>query len=137
IPLGDAMAFLRQQAGLNLFVNWRAMEAAGIDSNAPITLSLSRVTVEQALDHILNDAGGGTVRLDHTIMKGAVVVSTEEDLSKDVTTVFYDINDLLVGGDGKPIAGELAEKKIDELRKVIQDTIAPDTWRDAGGTVGS
>ena len=77
IPFGDAMAFLRAQGGLNLFVNWRAMEAAGIDRAAPITLSLQRVTVEQALDHILSDAGGGTVRLDHAITKGAVVVSTE------------------------------------------------------------
>jgi hypothetical protein len=137
MALADTMEYLRHESGINLVVQWRALEAAGIDRAAPITLWLKRVTVEQALDHILADAGGGTVRLDHTIARGAVIVSTEEDLSKDVSTVFYDVNDLLVSPDGKPIVGESAQKKIDELKKVIMDTIAPDTWRDAGGTVGA
>jgi len=137
IPFSDAIEFLRDQGAANLVVNWRALESVGIDKTAPVTIRLERVTIEQALQHMLKDIGGGNVALGFATSNGAIVVSTEEDLSRDVTTMFYDVHDLMVTSEGQALSGDQAEQKAQSLIKVISGTIASDSWMSAGGTVGS
>jgi beta-lactamase regulating signal transducer with metallopeptidase domain len=48
IPLSDALDFVRDAAKVNLFVDRKALEAAGVELDAPVTLSLKDITVEQA-----------------------------------------------------------------------------------------
>src|SRR5262249_44108318 len=87
---------LRDVSSANIFVNWRALEAAGIDKNAPVTARLRDVKFSKALETILRDVGGGTVRLGYTIDEGVISISTEEDLASNVVTRVYDIRDLIV-----------------------------------------
>ena len=92
----DVVDFLRDVSGANIFVNWRALEGVGIDRNAPVTARLRDVKFSKVLRTILDDVGGGTVRLGYTIDEGVITISTEEDLASNVVTRVYDIRDLII-----------------------------------------
>jgi len=62
VGFADVIDFLRDVSGANIFVNWRALEAAEIDRNAPVTARLSNVKFGKALDLILQDVGGARGR---------------------------------------------------------------------------
>jgi general secretion pathway protein D len=96
VAFADVVEFLRDVSLANIFVNWRALEAAGIDRTAPVTARLRNVKFSKALETILRDVGGGTVRLGYTIDEGVITISTEEDLASNVVTRVYDIRDLIV-----------------------------------------
>ena len=96
VAFGDVVDFLRDVTGANLFVNWRALEAAGVERTAPVTARLRDVRFSKALSTILNDVGGGTVALAYTVDEGVITISTAEDLNKNVDIQVYDIRDLLV-----------------------------------------
>src|SRR5213075_3147633 len=76
--------------------NWRALEAAGINKDAPVTARLKDVRFSKALNTILSDVGGGNIKLTYTIDEGVITVSTADDLAKNVVTRVFDICDLLV-----------------------------------------
>jgi general secretion pathway protein D len=92
----DVIDFLRDVTSANLFVNWRALETAGITKEAPVTARLKDVKFSKALKTILDDVGGGTVKLSYTIDEGVITISTADDLAKNTATRTYDIRDLLV-----------------------------------------
>src|SRR4029078_5882592 len=96
VAFTDVVDFLRDVTGANIFVNWKALETAGVDRTAPVTLRLRDVKFSKALTTILDDVGGGTVKLGYTIDQGVITISTEEDLARNVVTEHYDIRDLIV-----------------------------------------
>ena len=55
IPFADVIDFLRDITGANIFVNWRALEAAGIDRKAPLSSRLNNATFMQVLSQITRD----------------------------------------------------------------------------------
>jgi len=179
-PLADAAAALRQQTATNLVVKWRALEAAGIDAKAPVTLRLSKLPLRRVLELLCDDAGGRTVKLSARPRDGTIVLTTADDNDAYSEMRLYDVRDLLAenrafrthlgpqanlcfGGVGQPGAGGVGggggggattqslfaggggagnapdpdQQAIDTLTRIITDFVAPDMWRDAGGTVGS
>ena len=96
IPFADVIDFLRDVTGANIEVRWRTLEAAGIDRNTPVTIRLRDVRFSKALQSILGDVGGGTVKIGYTVGEGVITISTEEELSKDTLTRVYDIRDLII-----------------------------------------
>lgn len=93
-PLGDALDTLRDTAGINLRVDWKALENAGVDRAAPVTFRLRNVTVRKALDMLLREAGAGT-KLAYEIDDGLVEVTTQEVADARLVTMTYDVRDLL------------------------------------------
>jgi type II secretory pathway component GspD/PulD (secretin)/tetratricopeptide (TPR) repeat protein len=96
VPFVDVVEFLRDTTQANVFVNWTAIEGAGIDKNAPITTRLRNVKFSKVLNIILESAGGGVIKLGYTIDDGVITISTQDDLAKNVATRTYDIRDLLI-----------------------------------------
>jgi type II secretory pathway component GspD/PulD (secretin) len=173
VPFSDVVDGLRDLTNANIFVNWRALEAEGVDRAAPVTARLRDVKFSKALDTILADVGGGTVTLGYTIDEGVITISTETDLARNTLTRVYDIRDLIVeipdffdapqfqlggttavsggggggggsqslfGGTGGQQGGEgqtVREGLITEITELIQETVDPESWREAGGSVGS
>ena len=138
VPLSEVLAWFRDAAAVNCFINWRALEAAGIDHDAPVTLHLKNVSFEQALRYALRDAGGGTVRLDFAVVDGVVNISTAEDLGRDATVRVYPIAGLLAVVPTTAPSESLFsdEQRADRIRKLIMDNVDPDSWRESGGTIG-
>lgn len=96
VGFAEVVDFLRDVTGANIYVNWRALEAAGVDKNATVTARLRDVKFSKALSTILADVGGGAVQLAYTIDEGVITISTADELNRNVTTEVYDIRDLLV-----------------------------------------
>jgi hypothetical protein len=133
VGLSDAIDFLRDISGANIFVNWKALEAAGIDKNTPITLRMRDVKVTTALTAVLNDAAGGSGKLIFDVQDGVVVVSTAAALQRSTIAKVYDIRDL-VGDPGQD--PKKTEELGDELTKTITANIDPESWVANGGKVG-
>ena len=164
-PLDKVIDSLRDQSHANLAVNWGVLESAGIDRQTPITLHLTNLPVGRVLEIVGMIAGGGVVKLGVKVDRGVIIFSTDEELSRDAATHIYDVRDLLradhdfLAGPGAtttttaapggqpqalfaasaPSAGPANpySESVDRLSRLIQDQIAPDSWRDAGGTIGS
>ena len=97
VAFSDVIDFLRDVSGLNIFVNWKTLEAAGIEKTTPVTAKLRNVKFSKALDIILNDSvGGGQTKLGYTIDEGVITVSTADELAKNVVVRVYDIRDLIL-----------------------------------------
>lgn len=188
VGFSDVIDFLRDVSGANVFVNWKTLEGAGIDRNAPVTAKLRNVKFSKALGVILDSVGGGTTKLGYTIDDGVITISTSEDLAKNTITRVYDIRDLIInipdftdapdfslnttsnnssqnpgggaGGQGggggqqgqstnslfgnnssqggnKEDPGPTRTELVEQITKLITETVAPDSWKDAGGSVGS
>jgi protein involved in polysaccharide export with SLBB domain/beta-lactamase regulating signal transducer with metallopeptidase domain len=75
VALGDAIDFLRDISGANLFVNWKSLEAAGLDKNTPVTLRVRNVSFGKVLDLLLQSAGGSDVKLAYTVDQGVISIS--------------------------------------------------------------
>ena len=94
--LENVIGYLRTVTGANIFVQWNVLENAGVFRDTQITMNLTNVAAQKALDLILDEAGGQTARLGYTIEDGVVIVATEEFLTRKTVLRTYDIRDLLV-----------------------------------------
>ena len=92
----NVIEYLRNVTGANVFVQWTALEAAGIERETPITMQLQNVAAEKALRLVLDEAGGDLVKLGYTIDEGVVVIATKEFLAQKTELRTYDIKDLVV-----------------------------------------
>jgi type II secretory pathway component GspD/PulD (secretin)/tetratricopeptide (TPR) repeat protein len=91
----QAVAFLRDVSGVEIYPDWKALELIGIDRTEPITLQLQDVTIEAALQRIMEQLGDDLDRPEFAVQDGMVVIASDEALDKRVITVVYDIRDLL------------------------------------------
>ena len=187
VGFSDVIDFLRDVSGSNIFVNWKSLEAAGIDRNTPVSANLRNVKFSKALQVILESVGGGQTKLGYTIDEGVITISTADDLSRNVVVRVYDIRDLIVnipdftdapnfsidasqnqgggGGGGQALGqgggggqaqvtnqlfqnanqqgqngrnqGPTRQDLVDAITKLIEDTVATESWKDNGGSVGA
>ena len=124
--LSDVIDFLRDVSGTNLIVEWGPFSAAGLDRNIPVSLRLKNVRFGQALELVLSSAGGGSVPLGYTIDRNVIRISTTEHLDRITDIRAYDVRDIVP-----------AEMPMPELTKMITEAVAPDSWRESGGSVGT
>ena len=155
----------RDNMNANIFVNWPALQAAGVDRNTPVSLNLKDVPYRKVLSTILQQVSK-VKPLDYTIDEGIITISTKDDLSsqKYQLVKVFDIRDLLAH---PPIPGSILprpsssrrinsgtasgngifssdtpadEKRTAQAKEIIdaiQSKVAPETWRDKGGKIGS
>jgi type II secretory pathway component GspD/PulD (secretin) len=145
VAFDDVIDFLRDVSGANMFVNWKVLDAAGVDRKTPVTARLRNVKYSRALHEILAAVGGvGKKKLDYTVVQGVITISTVEDLAQYAEVRVYDLRDLLVTipdfepiDRAKPVTTQPAETRqdrIDQIIGVIEQTIAPESWKDHGGS---
>ena len=94
--LANVIDYLRNTTNVNFFVNWPVLEAAGVDQDTLISLTLTNVPAEQALRLVLQQIGSEFDPIGFSIIEGVVNISTVRDLSRTTDTRVYDIRDLLV-----------------------------------------
>ncbi|HEY2585487.1 MAG TPA: M56 family metallopeptidase [Tepidisphaeraceae bacterium] len=162
VLLDDIVDFLRDVSGAKIVVNWKALKAAGINQSTMVTVRLKNVRFSKALSIILDAASGGhKPRLGYRVEDGVIVISSIDDLSKNVEVRVYDVRDLVVDIPsfedapqlGKPqIRGATVpattqpatregrnahDEAVKQLVQTIESTVAPDTWKDRGGSVAA
>ncbi len=96
IEFKSAVDYLREVSGLNILVNWGALKMESEEIQVrEINVMLNDVTVEQALQAILEDAGGGVVQIGYVVQDGIVTISTMDRIRAVVTLEVYDVRDLI------------------------------------------
>jgi hypothetical protein len=89
-PLSDVMDYFKQRHGIEIQLDKRALTAAGIDPNTPITRSVHGISLRSALALLLRD-----LDLMYTLRYEVLFITTkaEADLMGDVRT--YPVADLV------------------------------------------
>ncbi|HTW94779.1 MAG TPA: hypothetical protein VMD30_08305 [Tepidisphaeraceae bacterium] len=134
-PLTQAIDSLRDATRLNIVVDWGALRAAGIDPTGQVDFQLQNVSYDRVLQTMLQLSGANS-QLDYEIRDGIVFISTADSLEQRPVTRVFDIKDLLEPP--MPASGQAGPTgPADNLIKVLESVVAPDSWRDSGGTVGA
>lgn len=98
-PLSAALDFVHDLAGVNIHVNWRALELSGVTADSPLTLKVQGVSPGKVLDLILDSFNTGKdkfAKLYWVIDEGVLEISTGEALNTTTKTQTYDVTDLLM-----------------------------------------
>ena len=94
VPLADAIDFLRDVSGLNIHVNWRALELLNVTKQTPVNLQFRSVSAGVVLRTLVNELGQGTIT--YFIEDGVVEVTTTEIADSKVYTRVYPVDDLVM-----------------------------------------
>lgn len=96
VPLEQVMEWVTEQFEINVAIRWQALEEVGVERDKPISLRARNLRLSQILWLIMNEAGGPDVKLAYRLSDGLFLLSTHENLSRDMIVRVYDLNDLLL-----------------------------------------
>jgi len=97
VALSDAFDYIRDVTQANIHVDWKALEAAGVDKGTVVNIRLRDVPVRKLLNLLLNEAGGqGGALLTYYADEGVIEVTTREVADKQMITKVYPVEDLIV-----------------------------------------
>ncbi|MEZ6104027.1 MAG: hypothetical protein R3E01_34230 [Pirellulaceae bacterium] len=116
-PISDVIADIAKKHNIPVIIDRRAMDDLGIDIASPITFSVKSVTLSSALDLILRQ-----LDLAFVVRDEVLTITSMEEVESALTSTVFDVSTLV-----------RADRDLDELRSVIQDTVAPTTWDAVGG----
>jgi hypothetical protein len=158
VPFGELIERLSKAYGVKLTINWPAFKPVEVTAKTPMGVYGRGV----ALEHVFpSEATPGYLTI--AIRNGELVVTTMEDAAADVVTRRYDVNGLhraIYGADlPEPDIGEAQdwvltpalpptpirripiahsyEQFIDFVNASIRAGVAPGSWKDEGGQLGS
>ena len=94
--LSTVIDAFRDMAGANIHVNWKALEAVGIDRNTPVSIHLNNVPLRKVLKTILKDLGPTENLVTYYVDEGVIEVTTREIADQKLITKVYPIGDLLM-----------------------------------------
>jgi hypothetical protein len=117
-PLGDMVADLKLRYQLNIELDGEALAAEGKGSDLPICKTLKDVPLASALDLVLNGQ-----YLVWVIHNDVLLITNAESEAKYAQTKVYVVGDL--------------DEHPEMIGNIIVQSLAPETWRNNGGTVGS
>jgi hypothetical protein len=94
--LEQVIAWLADFTKLNVSVRWQILADAGVNRDTPISIQARGLRLSQVLWLIMNEAGGSETKLAYRASGALLVLSTEDDLGKEMVTKIYDVSDLLL-----------------------------------------
>jgi hypothetical protein len=123
--LATAIDALRRATSVSFFINWRALEAAGVQRDTPIPdRALGGMALGDAIMAVCADVHPP---LECEADEDMVVITTAADASRDTLTRTYDVRDLVEGGGTT------------QLEAQLRSHVSPGSWRgdhaDAFGTL--
>jgi hypothetical protein len=161
-----AVEWLTHAGRINIIVNWQRLQEAGVNPDTPVSVAGQNLTVERAL-RLIVDQMAGNVPLVYDVTPWYVEILTKEMANARSIVQVYLIGDLLhtvpnftdapifdltqVGQSGKSGGGggglfqtqnadapQISRaEQIENIIKLITDTIEPEIWKSNGGQYGS
>jgi hypothetical protein len=95
VTFGEAIEFIRDVSGLNIHVNWKALETQNVTPDTPVNIRLRSVSLRKVLNLLLSEAAGGDT-LAWQVDGGVVEITTKELADKKLYTRVYPVEDLLM-----------------------------------------
>ena len=124
-PLADMLDYLKDYHQIEIQLDKKALEEAGIATDAQVTKNLKGISLRSGLRLMLRDLG-----LTYVIQDEVLLITTVEAAECKLTLRIYPVADLVLtdrGRQGGPVAD------FDSLTDVIRGTIQPTTWDEVGG----
>jgi hypothetical protein len=118
-PLQEVIDTLKERHRIEIQIDTKALTDVGIGTDTPVTKSLKGITLRSALNLMLHELG-----LTWTIQDEVLLITTPEEEDNLLTTVVYDVADLVELSDGDDY---------DTLIDLITSTVKPTTWDNVGG----
>jgi hypothetical protein len=155
MSLAKAIDTLRDQSKVNIVVRWRTLEKARIEPASPVELRVANLRLQRVLELLGDVAGAGEagMPLMARAERGVIILSTRADVETENLVRLYDVRDLVESDAGlrlrlqigqatttpttMPSPEERFSDSLAQLKHVIEESIDPNSWRDAGGTLGS
>ena len=143
MTLQQAIGAIAAKAGTTITVDWASLKGTDAEPTTKVRGRLMDVSVRAALQHLFTDVGATaplTVRIDKdtvqitTIAAGLVSETRVYNVGPQLERIAAEMAATTPKG---PPAGDLREAAADNLIHMISQHIAPESWRDAGGTAGS
>jgi hypothetical protein len=95
--LEPAINQLKELSGVEIQPRWDKLEGADVRRDTPITMHAKDLTFKQVIWMLMKAAAGSSdLTLAYRMSGNLLILSTEEDLGKDVITRVYDVADLLL-----------------------------------------
>lgn len=140
VSLEDAFSQLAEATHANILVRWRDLSDAKIESSRRIRLHLWNVSLRTALRVILAEIDdSATPQIGFTVDNDGVLdVCASHSISDHGVIRFYNIRDIVQSTlTVPPPDGPTPQECVDSIIKLITDSVSPDSWRDAGGSIGA
>jgi hypothetical protein len=94
-PLSDVIDFLADASSSNISVDWKALDAAHIAKDTPVTLKMNgQLPLRKVLTLVLQQAAGSGV-LTFFVDQGVIEITSQEASDKVLYSRVYPIQDLL------------------------------------------
>lgn len=148
VPLEKVLDDLARRNHQSIVVHWDVLETMGVRRTTPIRARMDGVPFRQALAAVLAIAGpNGNLSFD--MVDNVFVVSSSEYLTLGGVLRIYDIRDIIqrwttselvqisTGHSANADPSHTYAEWVDALTRLIEDTIAADSWKDNGGSIGS
>jgi len=156
MTFGEAIDVIRNsvEPPLKLFPNWKDLEEnAYIDQGTPIDMQGEvGMPLGKALELLLDLVSGGLTEIDYLVEDGIITIATQESLPGKTVIRIYDITDLLgvpanfvfdtvieedsfvtSADSDELLSEEEAIERAEIIVELIQQTVEPDSWFEAGG----
>jgi hypothetical protein len=95
VALGEVIDGIRDRSGLNIHVNWKALEAQGIGRETAVSVRLHDVPLRKLLRELLNQTSTDSAPAFY-IDDGVLEITTREIADRELITKVYPVGDLLV-----------------------------------------
>ncbi|MCA9247246.1 MAG: hypothetical protein KDA42_09035 [Planctomycetales bacterium] len=123
-PLTDVLAYVENLVDLQIQLDHRALDNAGLDSDTPVTISIQGVSLRAGLRHLL-----GRLDLVYVFRDEVMFITTPEETESHLETRVFPARDLFLKFDDAGNRTEDPERLVD----LIITTIQPNTWDEVGG----
>jgi hypothetical protein len=125
-PLTDVVAWIREQSGVSVVFDRRALEDAGIAvDDVTVTLTLHKVSLRASLRIMLR-----RLDLSYYIQHGGLLISEPSRAAHTLDTALFPVADLIDGFDS---SGRRV-KDYETVIELITACVAPSTWDAVGGS---
>jgi len=125
LPLVDLVSLFKSQHNIEIQIDTKALEEAGVAPDAPLTFSSQQLTLGAVLRHVLRQHD-----LTWAVDDGLLVITTPEEAEQSqLKTRVFQVADLIAPSDRRPDASINGEV----LMTLLQSVVAPDAWDEVGG----
>ncbi len=115
-PLGDVLKMLRNQTGIEMFIDHLALREVDVTINTPVSIQLMKETrLESVLNLIL-----GQLNLGYVVKDDTIHITSAAKAKRQLYTVTY------------AVAGLSKDKSQKSLMELVEAVVSPDSWQEGG-----
>ncbi|MEX0585748.1 MAG: hypothetical protein WD176_03840, partial [Pirellulales bacterium] len=129
-PLSDVVQFFGDKLKIQIVLDKKGLDDAGIGSDTPLKGKLQDVSLRSALNLLLEEHG-----MTFLIRDEVLIVTTQDSQANALETIVYDVRDLLDMDrqDRASRGDELTSDDYQSLIDMLTTAVAPTSWDAVGG----